>query len=198
MKILERKNEHISNVFPIKCKCHYQKDGYNLRYGDAKDYCGSELEIDASDIVKHPYSRYPNISGDDYGYICPVCKHFIPIDIKNIPVEVMYNAPEISVVNGIFRCFVHRKKSDIKYPDLKSETYDKDSEKYNAAQNYQQKVKLSMDSLISEGALAGLTLETIGYIINSTYITESLAYHIEHGIDKTKDNDKNNATDGLQ
>ena len=187
MKILERKNGYIGNVFPMKCKCHYQKDGYNLRYGDAKDYCGSELEIDASDIVKHSYSKYPNISGEDYGYICPVCKHFIPIDTKNI-----------SVVNGIFRCFVHRKDSDVRYPDLKSETYDKNSEKYNAAKNYQQKVKLSMDSLISEDALAGLTLETIGYIINSTYITESLAYHIEHGIDKTKDNDKNNATDGLQ
>lgn len=195
MKILERRNEHIDNVFPMRCKCHYQKDVFGLGYGDAKDYCGSELEINASDIVKHPYSKYPNISGDDYGYVCPVCKHFIPIDTKNIPVEVMYNAPKISVVNGIFKCFVHCKDSDTKYPNLKSETYDKDSEKYNAARTYQQKVKLSMHSLISEGALAGLTLETVGYIINSTYITEALAYHIEHKIDKTKNEDENDTND---
>ena len=180
MKIIETKQEHITNMFPMKVNCHYNADAYGFGYGDKKDYCGSVVEINASDICKHPYFKYPDISGVDYGYICPVCKHFVVIPSKDIPVEVMHAAPEISVVNGYFRGYVNKPNED--KPELTSEVYDTKGKIAENINDFQQKVKLTIDNLIIEGAKAGLTMETIAYIINSMYISEALKYSIENRI----------------
>lgn len=51
---------------------------------DNKTPCGSVLEINANDLIKREWSKYPDYSGIDYGFICPVCKCFTEIDQENL------------------------------------------------------------------------------------------------------------------
>lgn len=97
MKIL--KKNMFSNIFPMKITCKKSVDQYGFTYGDDKDFCGSELEIDMSDIKKHGWEKYPDYSGIDYGVICPVCGKFITIDRKLLPEYTLKNATEIRL-NG--------------------------------------------------------------------------------------------------
>ena len=92
--IVKRNFEH---VFPIQVDCKCIVDEYGCSYGSRADYCGSTLEVVASDIKKHPFFKYPDISGIDYGVICPVCGCFVVLDEDKIPQTVLDNAEEISV-----------------------------------------------------------------------------------------------------
>lgn len=51
---------------------------------DNKIPCGSWLEINANDLIKREWSKYPDYGGIDYGFICPVCQCFTEIDQQNI------------------------------------------------------------------------------------------------------------------
>lgn len=93
MKVI--KEDNYSSSFPMKIKCKVIYDEYGFAYGVKKDFCGSELEIEAEDVKKHSWHKYPDFIGTDYGVICPVCKQFVVIDKKKIPKTVLENAKEI-------------------------------------------------------------------------------------------------------
>lgn len=93
MKIIEENN--FNEIFPMNIKCEQIVDEYGFTYGEEKDFCGSLLEIDPSDIKKHKWFKYPNYEGVDYGVICPVCKQFIMIDSKKIPKHILISSEEI-------------------------------------------------------------------------------------------------------
>ena len=95
MKVLQRRNyEH---VFPMQIECRRVEDENGFAYGNEADFCGSLLEIGAEDIVKHPWSKYPDYSGIDYGVKCPVCGKFIVIDKDTIPKAILESCKEVSV-----------------------------------------------------------------------------------------------------
>lgn len=96
MKVIKKGN--YNNVFPMKIVCHQVVDKYGFAYGKANDFCGSELEIEAEDIKKHKWDKYPDYSGTDYGVACPVCGKFIVVDTSEIPIQVLNDAEEISVL----------------------------------------------------------------------------------------------------
>ena len=96
MKVIKKNN--YNNVFPMKIVCHQVADKYEFVYGKENDFCGSELEIEAEDIKKHKWDKYPDYSGTNYGVVCPVCGEFIPIDICKIPARILNDAEEISVL----------------------------------------------------------------------------------------------------
>lgn len=87
MKIISKGN--FNNVFPMRIKCERVEDKYGFAYGDNKDFCGSELEIDENDIKKNEWSKYPDYEGTDYGVICPVCNKFIVIDKNKLPQTIL-------------------------------------------------------------------------------------------------------------
>lgn len=93
MKVIKENN--FTNAFPMKIICKRVVDRYGFSYGDEKDFCGSELEINAEDIKKHGWFKYPNYTGVDYGIICPVCKQFVVMQKDKIPSKVLNNAEEI-------------------------------------------------------------------------------------------------------
>lgn len=95
MKIIKRAGDY--GVFPMSVKCKRVVDQYGFAYGEEKDFCGSELEVDAEDIKKHPWFKYPDYQGVDYGVLCPVCGKFIVIDEHVLPVGVMNKAEQIRV-----------------------------------------------------------------------------------------------------
>lgn len=93
MKII--KENKFPSIFPMQIKCKINIDTYGFSYGRAKDFCDSEIEINAEDIKKHKWSKYPDYKGTDYGVVCPVCGQFIVIDKNKIPKSVLSNADEI-------------------------------------------------------------------------------------------------------
>lgn len=93
MKII--KENKFNNIFPMKIKCKLVKYEYGFGYGSENDFCGSELEVDMEDIVKHPWYKYPDYEGVDYGVQCPVCGQFIVIDKRILPEQILRNAKEI-------------------------------------------------------------------------------------------------------
>ena len=82
-------------VFPMVVKCQRVVDQYGFSYGKANDFCGSELEVEASDIVAHDWEKYPDYKGTDYGVKCPVCGQFVMIDKEKIPESIAKNAKKI-------------------------------------------------------------------------------------------------------
>lgn len=95
MKIIKENN--FSGIFPMKITCKRVVDEYGFAYGKREDFCGSELEVDADDIKKHKWSKYPDYSGIDYGVICPICGQFITIDESKIPKCVIDKVEEIFI-----------------------------------------------------------------------------------------------------
>ena len=95
MKVIRKGN--YNNVFPMKIVCQQVVDKYGFTYGGDHDFCGSELEIEAEDIKKHKWDKYPDYSGTDYAVVCPVCGKFIVVDTSKIPIRVLNNAKEFSV-----------------------------------------------------------------------------------------------------
>lgn len=93
MKIISKKN--YDHIFPMRIKCSQVTDNYGFSYGKAKDFCGSELEVVAEDIKKHPWFKYPDYEGIDYGVKCPVCGQFIVINMTKIPQAILETAEEI-------------------------------------------------------------------------------------------------------
>ena len=93
MKVIKKNKS--SNVFPMRIKCKRITDKYGFAYGDEKDFCGSEIEIEAEDIKKHEWFKYPDYEGRDYGVICPVCGKFIVVDTNKIPENILYKAEDI-------------------------------------------------------------------------------------------------------
>jgi hypothetical protein len=51
-------------------------------YQDGNVPCSSTLEIEACDLTKRTWSKYPDDSGVDYGFVCPICGCFTNIDGK--------------------------------------------------------------------------------------------------------------------
>ena len=92
MKIIKN-NEKFDNVFPMTITCTCVADKYGFTYGSAVDFCGSELEIEAADIRRRDWQKYPDFSGTDYGVICPVCGNFVVIDRDNLPRKIKDEAP---------------------------------------------------------------------------------------------------------
>ena len=95
MKVIRKGN--YNNVFPMKIVCQQVVDKYGFAYGGDHDFCGSELEIEATDIKMHKWCKYPDYNGVDFGVICPVCGKFIPIDTCKIPARILDGAKEFSV-----------------------------------------------------------------------------------------------------
>ena len=93
MKVV--KENRFSNIFPMLIVCKRVVDSYGFSYGKDKDFCGSEIEIEAEDIKKHGWFKYPDYEGVDYGIVCPVCGKFIVIDKDKIPDKVMNESEEI-------------------------------------------------------------------------------------------------------
>ena len=82
-------------VIPMVVKCQRVVDQYGFSYGKANDFCGSELEVEASDIVAHDWEKYPDYKGTDYGVKCPVCGQFVVIDKEKIPESIAKKAEKI-------------------------------------------------------------------------------------------------------
>lgn len=95
MKII--KKEQSFGVFPMTIVCKEVKDQYGFSYGNKVDFCGSQLEIVAEDIIAHDWSKYPDYKGTDYGVICPVCGQFILVDEKLIPKLVKESAEKVQL-----------------------------------------------------------------------------------------------------
>lgn len=93
MKVVSESN--FSGIFPMRVKCEKVVDMYGFSYDSQNDFCGSELEVDAADIKRHGWFKYPCFKGIDYGVICPVCGQFIAIDENRIPKRVRNGAEEI-------------------------------------------------------------------------------------------------------
>lgn len=93
MKVVSENS--FSDIFPMKIKCKRVVDRYGFAYGKENDFCGSELEIEADDIKKHKWQKYPDYSGTDYGVKCPICNQFIPISEDVIPKSILDKAEEI-------------------------------------------------------------------------------------------------------
>lgn len=93
MKVIKEGN--YNGQFPMRVKCQRVVDIYGFAYGDDKDFCGSVVEIEATDIKKHKWTKYPDYSGTDYGLVCPVCGRFIVVDTKKISEQVLDSAEEI-------------------------------------------------------------------------------------------------------
>ena len=87
MKVIKN-NQNFDNVFPMTVTCARVVDKYGFSYGDEVYFCGSELEIEAYDIRKRDWQKYPDFSGTDYGVVCPVCKNFVVIDRDKIPKKI--------------------------------------------------------------------------------------------------------------
>jgi hypothetical protein len=83
MRVLNKND--FSDIFPMRVKCEKVVDIYGFSYGNEKDFCGSELEIDAEDIKRHDWFKYPCYKGTDYGVICPVCGKLVVVDTNKIP-----------------------------------------------------------------------------------------------------------------
>lgn len=92
-----------TSVFPMKVRCGQIDDGSGLSYGRAVDFCGHELEVETDDIVKHPWFKYPDYKGVDYGVICPVCGMFVQIEEEKLPQQVKETARDVSVEHGRFK-----------------------------------------------------------------------------------------------
>lgn len=97
MKVLK---ENHGNVFPMEIECKYVADQYGFGNGNPPDFCHSILEVEESDIKKHPWFKYPDYEGTDYGVICPVCGNFVAIDEKKLPKLVKEKAEKISLGRG--------------------------------------------------------------------------------------------------
>ena len=95
MKVINEKN--FTDIFPMRIICKRVTDCYGFAYGEEKDFCGSELEIDAIDIKKHSWFKYPDYEGIDYGVVCPICGKFIVIDEKEIPKKALDDAEEVKL-----------------------------------------------------------------------------------------------------
>lgn len=93
MKVIEENRSF--GVFPMQIECKRVTDKYGFSYGKENDFCGSKLEIEASDIKAHDWEKYPDYKGTDYGVICPVCGQFVMIDAKNVPESVAKTAEKI-------------------------------------------------------------------------------------------------------
>lgn len=94
MKIIKN-NKKFENVFPMRITCRRVVDECGYSYGKETDFCGSELEIEAEDIKKHPWEKYPDDSGTDFGVVCPVCNQFVVVDREKLPKLVLNNAESI-------------------------------------------------------------------------------------------------------
>lgn len=44
--------------------------------------CGSVLEIDENDVVFREWFKYPDSEGVDFGFLCPLCGCFTPLDCE--------------------------------------------------------------------------------------------------------------------
>lgn len=97
MKVI---GEAKSSIFPMKVRCEHKVDKDGLSYGNKPDFCGRLLEIEESDVKKHPWFKYPDDSGVDYGIICPVCHMFTPLDENMLPRHVKERAREVSLRDG--------------------------------------------------------------------------------------------------
>lgn len=97
MKVI---GESDKSVFPMKIRCQYVVDSYGNAYGNEVDFCRQQLEIKESDIKKHPWFKYPDKHGVDYGVVCPVCRMFVMLDEDKIPGYVKQAAKEISLQHG--------------------------------------------------------------------------------------------------
>jgi hypothetical protein len=93
MKVIEVGN--YGQKFPMIVRCKMVRDQYGFTYGDEKDFCGSQIEIEKEDVKRHEWFKYPNYSGTDYGFICPVCKRFVVVDKKKLPKNILDSAEEI-------------------------------------------------------------------------------------------------------
>lgn len=95
MKVIKRSGNY--GIFPMTVTCKRVVDEYGFAYGKEKDFCGSELEIEADDIKKHPWFKYPNYEGVDYGVVCPICGKFIVVDKNELPVGILNLADKIKL-----------------------------------------------------------------------------------------------------
>ena len=100
MKII---GEAKGSVFPMKVRCEHKVDKDGLSYGNKPDFCGRLLEIEESDVKKHPWFKYPDNRGVDYGIVCPVCRMFTTIDADKLPKQLKDNAKEIYLERGMYK-----------------------------------------------------------------------------------------------
>lgn len=100
MKVVGKPEEQL---FPMQAVCQYKRDEYGYGYGREVDYCGHKLEFEEEDIRKHPWDKYPDIEGVDYGVVCPICRMFITVDGKKLPERVKEQAKEISLTRGRYK-----------------------------------------------------------------------------------------------
>lgn len=102
MRIIEN---NLKSGFPMRVTCRMVEDEHGYTYGDENDFCGSILEIEASDIKKHPWEKYmAGDSGIDYGVICPVCGKFIMLDADTLNARVKQEAPVVRIHGGVGWC----------------------------------------------------------------------------------------------
>lgn len=153
MKVI-KKNK---NKFTIEVTCQMVKDEYGFTYGKKDEFCGSMLEVNAEDIKKHPWRKYPDYEGVDYGVICPICGKFVVIEKMNIPLNVVNNAEEVKIhdTNRLDKEFNDEKEYYIShvnfiYPNEISQPVEK--ENYGILAKYMGKYfdRTEMDKIICE------------------------------------------------
>jgi hypothetical protein len=78
MKVLEEIKPFEN--WTLKVECNGLKWNQNNKVP-----CGSLLEIDKDDVIKREWSKYPDYSGINYGFICPICGCFTELNEKDLP-----------------------------------------------------------------------------------------------------------------
>lgn len=91
MKVIENNS---NKSFPRRIVCKMVRDKMGYSYGNINDYCGSVLEIEASDIKRHNWSRYDE-RGTSFIVICPVCGGWIEIEPDTLTSTTKAEAEEI-------------------------------------------------------------------------------------------------------
>lgn len=89
MKIIE--NNSGKNSFPRHVTCEFTRSPDGYYYDERNSYCGSVLEIEATDIRKHHWQKYYD-SGDSYVVVCPLCGCWIELDPNTLPKAVKEKA----------------------------------------------------------------------------------------------------------
>lgn len=92
MKIIEDNSQ--KNSFPRRVTCEFTRSPDGYYYDEGNDYCGSVLEIEASDIKKHEWQKYYE-KGTSYVVVCPLCGCWIELDPDTLPRAVKEKAEAI-------------------------------------------------------------------------------------------------------
>lgn len=92
MKIIE--DNYTTANFSRRITCEFARSPDGYYYDEGNNYCGSVLEIEASDVKRHNWAKYYR-AGTSYVVVCPLCGCWIELDPDTLPRVVKEKAEPI-------------------------------------------------------------------------------------------------------